>query len=224
MSDKTQRISDLIESIIQYTSGYQELQQAHHFLFDKRLDKNGGQVNFLIMGINPGETKHDWEVYPKSGNLPLEETSRFNFQANKKSESADRWYRRCVDIMGTDQCAMTEAFFWTSYDLAQMKERYGSFAASSHVKFCARINKELITLHEPKAVIFVGLGFHEQIAELYSLSKCRTILFSKDGNKRRLMEHYTDGTRPWIFMKHWSGARPSKEEFQKMRETVRELI
>lgn len=48
-------IKENIQLIRRYTQQYQELRKAHHFLYDKRLGNPAGPIEFISMGINPGE-------------------------------------------------------------------------------------------------------------------------------------------------------------------------
>lgn len=95
-------------------------------------------------------------------------------------------------------------FFWSSKDLTEFRRRFGSLEKSPHLCFCTRLNKELVNEHMPNAVIFTGVTYSKLIADLYDL-KYEDRLMAVNGH--RLVERFTDGVRPWIFTKHWSGSR-----------------
>jgi hypothetical protein len=105
-------------------------------------------------------------------------------------------------FLDTTSVAMTACFFWSSRNVNDFRSRYGPLTRSPHVQFCTRLNKELISTYGPKAVIFTGISHAKWIANIYELQLVRSIT----ENKVRLIEHYSDGKRPWIFTKHWSGS------------------
>ena len=57
------KLDDAVKDIRMYTAKHDKLLKAHHFVYDyppfaetKRLDK----PEWVVMGINPGESKEDW--------------------------------------------------------------------------------------------------------------------------------------------------------------------
>lgn len=163
-----------------YTSLHPELSTAHHFVFNE-IHPCGENPLFVIMGINPGESAQG----PVDGKTP--------------------WTKRINEYVGGRAFVMTELFFWSSKNLTQFRERFGILEESPHLDFCIRLNKRLIDVHKPRAVVCPGLG-------LISLCKTRFDLTHAETGRRR------DGARvyevfkgehgiPWIFTKHWTGAR-----------------
>lgn len=207
-----------IEAIEAHQNKFPELKQAHHYVYDKRYS-SAPRARFMLMGINPGEGPSDSADWPVNGD-PAEETSRFDFQTQRKENgSAKRWRSLCNEILGTLDVALTEMFFWSSKDVNELEQRYGKLAETVHVDFCRGLNRSLIEFHGPEAVIVVGIGkkYRALLPPTYDLE-----LLSEHPNEagRTIIAEYTDGTRPWIFLKHWTGARPSKPERARMREYV----
>ena len=97
---------------------------------------------------------------------------------------------------------LTEAFFWSSKDGKQFKERFGDLAASPHLPFCTEMNQQLIEAYMPKAIIAPGLGLAEVCRPIYGLKFEDRLVCDKG----RLAECYTDGIRPWVFTKHWTAS------------------
>ncbi len=152
------------------------------------------------MGINPGEPGNEKITYPRVNDL-LEEASEYDYLANdKKSKPATRWKNRCGRACGTLDIASTEAFFWSSKDVKKLSERWDT---KKHRDFCVELNKELIEIHNPKAVMFTGISYIEEIALHYNLIiEGQSILNDKG---QRLIVPYKDKSgRPWLFVKHFS--------------------
>lgn len=214
-------ISENIRRIREYTAANAELcRDGVHFVYDKRYGKSE-HIEFIVMGINPGEPTVDENK--RLEEIRLEETSEYDFRkaGGKEPAAAKRWRKKCELICGTPEIAGTEALFWSSRDVAELERHYRKFSESPHVKWCVPLNKELIEIHNPRAVIFVGLKFIREIGDLYGLRPAgEVVLFKKPGRTGRLIAPYRDGNgRPWIFMKHWS-ARLSSVEKQKMADYV----
>ncbi|MBI1405248.1 MAG: hypothetical protein GC145_03875 [Caulobacter sp.] len=192
------RLAANIERIAAYTARHPELKSAHHFLYDLRSPPDG-LPRFVVMGINPGETKRDWDLSP----TPTEETSRFDFHRRAEpSGSALRWARLAGDYLDHADYVLAEVFFWSSPDLRVFGERFGPLAKSPHLDFCRDMNRDLIEVYQPEAVVAPGLGSAGLCARLYGLTPLRTI---QDAGAR-VAEIYCDGVRPWVFTKHWTGA------------------
>lgn len=187
-----------IERIAAYTAEHAELRRAHHWLYDLR-SPPVGKPNFVIMGINPGESPSDWEAAPE----PTEETSRYDwFEDKKRSRSSIRWSQLAAWFLDAKPYVMAELFLWSSRDMKEFVERFGALAASPHLPFCREMNLDIITAYQPKAVILPGLGSAKLCASLYGLRHCESI---HEGGAR-VAETYTDGERPWLFTKHWTGS------------------
>ena len=187
-----------IKELRAYTARHEELKAAHHFLYDLRFPKRGSP-DFVVMGINPGETAHDWNTAPE----PTEETSLYDFHEEAgDGRSAIRWSRAAEYFLSGADYVLAELFFWSSYDGRQFEERFGPLHKSKHLDFCTRMNRDLIEAYSPKAVVLPGLGSAPICRKLYGLSLVDAIA----DEKGRLVEHHTDGVRPWIFTKHWTGS------------------
>lgn len=215
-----------IKKIRQYTQRNASLRRhAHHFLYDKRYS-NSERIDYIVMGINPGEPTT--EKNKRTKKMPLEETSLFDFiKEGVESRPAKRWRKNCQSICGTDKIALTEALFWSSLNVKRLQERYGRLDKSPHFKFCIEPNKDLIKIHRPRVVLFVGIGLRTQIANLYGLSVAGRFKYSrkklKKGARYRreliIAPHADSSGMPWVFVKHWS-ARVSRREKKAMMNFV----
>ena len=195
------RLNEAIQRIRDYTAGHPELQAAHHFLYDLPLDKDAGVPEFVVMGINPGETERCRSAYPG----PTEETWDFDFHGKSvlgRSQGSIKWRKNATDFTDSQAVVFTELFFWSSNDQEELRKRYGKLWNSPHLEFCVEQNKVLIETYKPKAVIFVGLSCSQKVAEAFGLVAVDTL---KMGSSR-LVVRYQDHFRPWLFTKHWSGA------------------
>jgi len=202
-----------IELISAYTAQHPELKAAHHFLYDLRRPRDG-KPDFVVMGVNPGETTHDWTIAPE----PTEETSRFDFHVGHEHvPSAKKWASSVQYFLGDADYVLAELFFWSSYDSRAFTERFGPMSKSKHLPFCVEMNKDLIEAYAPKAVVLPGLGNLPLVRDLYGLQAVKQV---KDGNVR-VAEHYSDGQRPWVFTKHWTAAFGFS---QKQRELAKQAI
>lgn len=208
-----------IARIKTYTHQHPELMRAHHFTFDLKL---GEPVEFCVMGINPGEPKESWPNGTPSDWFPLEESSASNFQTAKRSKASTAWLNKVRWYAGTNGVLLSEYFFWSSANAhSHFRERFGTaFDQSPHLKFCRDLNLALFQHYKPRAVISPGLGVRECISAHYGLSLVEEVRGPKG---HLLIAHFSDGDRPWLSMKHWTGARPNKEEQQRMRAYVAEL-
>ena len=130
-------IAENLRRIRQYTRSNPRLLQAHHFCYDLRLNPRVAQIDYVIMGIN-GETDDDRNLAPKASDMPLEETSECDFHnGTGLTSAARRWRRLAREIPETDRIVLAECFFWSSGNLAELKERYGPLRTSPHLKFCS---------------------------------------------------------------------------------------
>ena len=187
-----------IEELADYTERHAELRAAHHFLYDLRCPADGAP-RFVVMGINPGETASDWEMAP----TPTEETSRYDFHVAKGcGRSAIRWSKAARFYLDDADYVLAELFFWSSRDGVQFRQRFGALGKSKHLPLCTRMNKTLIEAYVPRAVVVPGIGSARLCQPLYGLKHVASLTSAKG----RLVEHYHDGRRPWIFTKHWTGS------------------
>jgi hypothetical protein len=211
-----------IQCIRDYTLSNADLRErAHHFLYDKRYS-NADQIQFVVMGINPGEPTRDPNI---RGDIPLEETSQSDFLKDGIETRAAKRYRRiCTFICGTTNVALTEALFWSSFNVQELENRYGRFRDSPHVRWCVPLNQSLLKIHRPRAVIFVGMGVRDEITQLYELQRDgEDHLLEKRERRYRIISPYRDlDNCPWIFTKHWR-ARLCKSEKIMIRDYVHSL-
>ena len=206
-----------IELISAYTALYPELKAAHHFLYDLRHPRDG-KPEFVVMGVNPGETAYDWTIAPE----PTEETSRFDFHAEDGGgRSAIRWSKAAQYFLDHTDYVLAELFFWSSYDSKAFRERFGPLAKSKHLPFCVELNRNLIDIYQPKAVVLPGLTNLNLVRDLYGLSAVGQI---GDGSSR-VVELYTDGQRPWVFTKHWTASFGfSRQQRELARQAIRDAV
>ena len=124
-------------------------------------------------------------------------------------------------MLNTLDISLTEMFFWSSKNVAELADRYGNLKNSKHVEFCKNLNTSLIEYHDPVAVIVVGIGhlYRTLIPTAYQLEHIKTV---PNASGHQVVAQFTDGRRPWIFCKHWTGARISAEETTAMRKSIRE--
>ena len=110
------RLDAGIQSIRDYTEQHPELADAHHFIYDSPLDKSAGTPEFVVMGINPGETKPDWTDDPQ----PTEITWNHDFNAKKgeckRSRGNKVWRDSARRFTRCGRIVFTEALFWSSHN------------------------------------------------------------------------------------------------------------
>ena len=192
------RLLQNIERIAAYTAEHPELAIAHHFLYDLRHPEKG-QPDYVVMGVNPGETDYDWKIAPQ----PTEETSRYDFHKEAGGgRSSIRWTKASRFFLDNADYVLAELFFWSSYDSRIFTERFGPLRKSPHIRFCCEMNRDLIDIYQPKAVVLPGLTHSKAVGEWYGLSQIEVI----SAASTRVAEVWTDGTRPWVFTKHWTAA------------------
>lgn len=187
-----------IDEIRAYTKAHDELRACHHFCFDFRLGAFE-RAQYVVMGVNPGETRDDLAVAPG----PQEESSLHDYRAGVDSRSRQRWFDTCIKVVGSDQIALSELFFWSSPNVPALVERIGPLKSSPHGDFCRRLNERLIAFHQPKAIVLPGLGLLPLATSLYGLWHVGQ---TSSARGRRLIEHYERDGVPWIFTPHWSGS------------------
>lgn len=207
-----------IRTIEHRTETFAELKRAHHFLFDVHLEKGSKTADFVVMGINPGETLFDWNASPKR----TQETSDFDFYDTEgRSRSSNRWAKRAKEILQTNSVVLTELFFWSSKNSDEFSVRYGDLRTSPHIEFCRDLNLKLLQHYQPKAIIFTGLSIHKTVAKIYDLNFIRTHYAS---DSHRLLEHYLFQDTPWIFSKHWTASFGfSRDQRKEMSRKITEI-
>ena len=199
MKDKSY-LKTLHDEILAYTKAHDDLSESHHWLFDLPPFKDEPfNPKHIVFGINPGEGK---ERPPKQ----TEETRFFDFHEENEKGSREKikWTKKLLDILETRRIIQTELIFWSTKTVRVLNDRFGPLKRNPHLSFCCEKNRQLIEYHKPDSIICPGLGMLEVSVQAFGLNKIETIRAS---NGHRLIEHYTDGKRDWVFTKHFSGAR-----------------
>ena len=210
--------AECLERIRAYTQQHPELREAHHFLFDLPITEKRDPVDVLVMGMNPGESPSDFDICDPVA----EESSAYDFH---ERDGAGRdhipWHRRARTILRGTGAVQTEAFFWSSEKSgAKFRARFGTpIERSPHLKFCTEMNTALIAHHQPKVVVAVGLAMECWLPGRFGLRYVDT-RFTSDGDSR-VVECFTDGTRPWLLTKHWTGAWLSEGEEKLIQQEIR---
>jgi hypothetical protein len=199
-------VEHLRRKVVEYTNLHAELKEAHHYDFAITLT---GCVKYFVMGLNPGETGEDRELHPGKGHFNPYARAPF-------SRSSKAWQTRSKNLLGTDDLLYGDFFFWSSPDVGgSFVKRFGtSLEKSPHLPFCVDLIGQLLDFYQPKALIIPGLKLTTAVPSLYSgISHLHTHKHCE----RRLIEHYTDGTRPWLFIKHYSSwlSEPEMAEIKK---------
>lgn len=204
-------LDQCVSRIIEYTEANPVLGQAHHFLFNLPLPEcDLDAVQFVVMGINPGEAPDDWLLI----NEPMQqETHLADFHEQYgNGRAAVPWTDWVLRMCGTNNVVQSEAFFWSSRSTRpeHFLDRFGfsmtDNACRPHLKFCRDMNAKLFESHKPSAVIVPGLGLYDLLEPIYDLSRHDTRSCPHTGH--RLVVAATDSCGiPWLFTKHWTGAR-----------------
>jgi hypothetical protein len=217
---RSAELSACLHEIREYTKNHRELMEAHHFLFDLRhcaLD----DVRYVLMGQNPGElakdhriiargeesSESDFRTTPKAVEVAIEEAARKGRTITTWTRPQFKWAQVATSMFGSNQFVQTERFFWSSSDLNEaFVTRFGEkFTKSKHLAFCASMNKRLIAIYKPVAVVCPGLSGWKQTVAAFGLKQIRAPTMSEKG--KRLVEHYEDETsRPWFFTPNWTGS------------------
>lgn len=211
------RLRANILEIERYTANYPALARAHHWLYDSRYPASG-TPRYVVLGINPSETKEDWARYK----IPTEDSSRFDYHDRcNLTRAAKNWKRNSEFALDGAHYVLAELFFWSSKDINKkhFRETFGPLERSPHLEFCTRLNKELIDAHQPKAVVALGISLSALFARLYGLTHKATLRSTKGD---RVVERFTDGHRDWLIVRHWTGSRGfSNEHLDMIRAEVR---
>ena len=186
------------EELKAYAAQHPELGAAKHHVFDEIRPK-GAKPEFVVMGINPGESNR-----PEGG-----------------------WTKRICEYTEDRPFVMTELFFWSSKDRSDLERRYGPI--ETHLPFCIGLNKRLIAHYRPKAVLCPGLGMIRLCvgANRFSLTHERTERRSPPNGSARIDRVYEvyrgkDGI-PWFFTRHWTGARGFPNAYKELiKEALRQ--
>jgi hypothetical protein len=198
----------LFEEIVNYSKTNSSLWKCHHFLFDKPVFSQEvvTPIDYLVMGINPGETESCRVTYPKQPNSkPLEDSSRTNLNHLVNEFSAIRWRNKCKDILGIESnVVLSELFFWSTPNVKILKEIFTDEELKIHFDFCKSINIRYITYRNPRIIVFTGITMEKLVSELYDLKQSEVFPVPDSSGQGRLMTFWNYNGKPWIFTKHWS--------------------
>ena len=206
------QISKTLEEIREYTQKNPELKKSHHFLFNCPLDSESDLADVIVVGLNPGETRPDWNY---GTNLPTEESSEFDFHDELgRGRSSVRWSQLCKEYLPNNDIFLSEFFFWSSGNLdSEFKDRFGySFRKSPHFEFCKKCNEEMIAYHKPKLIVATGTSWASFFSSIYQMKHIRTIKCINDKRNRNIIHHYDFNGVPFIFTPHWSSGYVSNYE------------
>lgn len=221
--DATVRIGKNIAKIKQRMQEHPGLQEAHHFCYDHRLEFRSARVDYVVMGINPGETEEDKRRHQAPP--PGEETSEADFHLPHPSPARIRWFKNAEFYCHSRNIAFTNCFFWSSPKETDLRTRYSN-ALDEHFQFCAELNIDLINIHQPEAVVFAGISYTTKapwVPRLYKLRGPNNVT-TATGSNDRLVEVYDDGKRPWLFTRHWSSARIRSLDKPIIKQTILDVI
>lgn len=204
-------LSRNIDEIISYSKNNPPLDAAHHILYNlPHPDADLDQIEFVVMGMNPGESKQDLIAAP--GTLH-EETHRADFHEKfRDGRRAVSWTSKMKEMCGTSNLIQTEAFFWSSNNTSDaFEKRFGEKPKSRKMRpyfeFCADMNIDLINTYKPRAIVFPGLGWANLMADIYNL-KATTKYTMPDKPNQKIAVIYEDSRGlDWIFTPHWTGTR-----------------
>ncbi len=209
-------LKSLHDEILVYTKAHDDLAESHHWLFDLPPFKDEPfNPKYIVFGINPGEGKE------RIHKAQTEETRFFDCHEEYVGKGARErvgWTKTLLSILGTRRLIQTELFFWSTKNVSILNKRFGPLENNPHLPFCRKKNKQLIEYHNPDSIICPGLGMLEVSIEAFGLTRIESIWAS---NGHRLIEHYSDGKRDWVFTKHFSGARGFTNE---QKNTIKSFI
>jgi|GEM_PF-4143397 len=226
-----QRIQQALEEIRTFPDKHPSLMKSHHFLFDLPIDNGVTHCEYVLMGINPGETNADWTLAPRGvGEIyPTEASSAYDFRIAKKVEknrSAKNWDTRSRNLLGTSNIFYAELFFWSSANQEELEARFGRLKdlKKNVLLFCKEQNDVMFKERRPKAVVSSGLGNMDLVSDLYGLVPLDAGRSDLRSGNTRLLIVKTDGTRPWFFVPHLSNSRGlSRERITMIREHMQGL-
>lgn len=229
MSAIQTKIDLLIDMIEKYTKKNSDLWRCHHYMFDKPLLDDElivDRLDYLVMGINPGETEQCRNKFPKSDNkIPFEETSRRNdLLSDQKEISSLKWEKKCIDILGKSKIILGEMFFWSTPKERDIYQYFSKEQLVNHYRFCTEINIAMIKIRQPKVIVFPGISKEIKVAELYNLKPSNRKLIFDCHQRGKLLSFWSHEAIPWVFSKHWSGARLSNIDKNIIKDELNELL
>lgn len=222
------KIDLLIAEIEKYTNDNPELWKCHHFLFDKPLNDKPwfGDLDFLVMAMNPGETVMCRDMFPRLPNTAsLEESSRRNqLVSHTPEKSSVDWQKKCNDILGPKNIVLGEMFFWSTPKDRSLNQLFSKVQLDKHYRFCLKMNQAMLEIRHPKVIVFPGISKESKAVELYNLQPTARNCVMDTHKKGKLLSFWSYGSTPWVFTKHWSGARLSNIEKNIITEELKALV
>ena len=202
-------IEETILNIREHTMHNPELLNAHHFTFDLKIkDKAQSSENYIIIGLNPGESG----CY-KICDGPTEESSLKDFFVESglgKTRSSRMWSKHAEYFLGTNgNIIATNFFFWSSRNSKSdfTKKFSYKYHENPHFDFCKDMNIRLFDHYKPKLIVAPGISMSRQMKIKYNLGPMVDQLTNYDPvNKKtmRIVETYDYRGTPFIFTKHWT--------------------
>lgn len=218
----------LVAEIEKYTIDNPELWKCHHFLFDKALNgkQQSGKLDFLVMAMNPGETAMCRTMFPRLLNTPsLEESSRRNqLESDTPEKSSINWQKKCHDILGPKNIVLGEMFFWSTPKDSDLPKIFSKAQLDKHYIFCSKINRAMIEIRQPKVIVFPGILKESKAVKLYNLQPTSRPHIMDTQKRGKLISFWSYGSTPWVFTKHWSGARLSNIEKNIITSELKSLV
>lgn len=178
---------------------------SHHYTYALPHDDASEQkrLDLVVMGICPSQSREDMERYPGCRH---EETFNSNFRdSTNPPPSSENWRKRIEELRRGKSVVCTEAYFWSGRPPNLTDERIADL-----VKLCFEMNKKLIEVTNPKAVVVTGMSDKRQskeIADGYNLTDIASELRCSvcDAIFVRLRRDQTG--RGWFFIPHLSNSR-----------------
>jgi len=201
-------LQQCLKEIRDYQQAHADLKLAHNFLFDLPIRGRTMRADVIVMGVNPGEAKR----HTMEGSLHEESREHdFHEEPKGRGRASLRWSKLVLDHSFGRPVVQSEFFLWSSRNLsAEFQQRYGSLSQSQHLIFCRKQNLRLLAVHQPRIILCPGFGALDLFAaEMYSLNR---VCVKRTDRGHRLIAHYERDGIPWVFTKHWTGARGFTQE------------
>ena len=208
-----------------------DLRRSHHFTFAYMPTQFTRVVfhrpQYLCLGVNPGETSLE-AANNNPNDLAFEETLLHDFRADLAAlpQNSKTWRTHIKKHIGENTPWMaSELFFWSSKNENDLNDRYGPLISSnSHFLFCVEMNKKIVQITKPKAVIFFGFGKKDILFEYFHLNMNNTLNFDKKISLYHCKDPFNNN---WIILPHKSArvSGPGKinERISQAREYIRHL-
>jgi hypothetical protein len=205
-------MNEPLTQVREFTVRNARLCKSHHFVFDLPQFPDTNSCDYVVMGLNPGESSEETQQ-ASNGTVSItarEQTSEHPLDSRAtKTRSAKGWETRVKNFLDTSEVYATQLFFWSSSDLKHLEERYGNLRSRENMAvmaFCADMNRVLFLRRKPKAVILTGSDYDDIAKTLYALKLVETTKYRTAKNLEFSLVHMHDGERPWFVVPHLSGA------------------